>query len=60
MKDRQFHQVSVQVIENAKCETLYGFIDSKAEKGSNVVADDLKSHEGMVDFEHESVKYSVG
>ena len=60
MKNRETNNVTAQVIPNTRRTTLHGFIESNVEEGSEVFTDDLKSYERMVDFDHKSVKYSVG
>ncbi len=59
-KERETKKVKAKVIENTKRPTLHGFIDESIEPGSTVFTDDFKSYEKLVDFDHDSVKHSVG
>ena len=59
-KERETKQVKAKVIENTKRPTLHVFIDESIEKGSTVYTDDFKSYEKLLDFDHDSVKHSVG
>ncbi len=60
MKERESNQVSARVIENTKRATLQEFVADNAKPNSTVYTDDHKSYEGMVDFEHDTVRHSVG
>ena len=59
-EERETKKVKAKVIENTKRPTLHGFIDESIETGSTVFTDDFKSYEKLVDFDHDSVKHSVG
>ena len=59
-KERETKKVKAKVIHDTKRPTLHGFIDESIEPGSTVYTDDFKSYEKLVDFDHDSVKHSVG
>ncbi len=59
-KERETKQIKAKVIENTKRPTLHGFIDENIDPGSTVYTDDFKSYEKLTDFDHDSVKHSVG
>ena len=59
-KERETKKVKAKVIQNTKRPTLHGFIDESIEPGSTVYTDDFKSYEKLTDFDHNSVKHSVG
>lgn len=60
VKDRNTKKVTANVVEKTDRPTLRGFIDDNVKKGSIVYTDEAKAYKGMVDFDHESVKHSVG
>ena len=60
VKERESNQVTAQVVDNIKRETLHEFIEDSVEQGSTVCTDDLASYENMMNYEHRSVKHSVG
>ena len=60
VKERESNQVTAQVVDNIKRETLHEFIEDNVEQGSTVCTDDLASYENMMNYEHRSVKHSVG
>ena len=59
-KDRKTNQVSAVVISETDKGTLQGFIRNRVTRGAKVYTDDNPSYSGMVDFDHASVKHSVG
>ena len=60
IKDRKTNKVNAKVVKNTDAETLQGFISENVSEGSTVYTDESRSYCGMVDFNHESVKHSVG
>ena len=60
IKDRETNKVSARVIEKADSETLHGFISDHVVQGSTVYTDEATAYNNLVDFDHESVKHSVG
>ena len=59
-KDRTTNQVRARVVKDTNKPTLQGFVKGAAKAGATVYTDDAKAYNGMVDFEHEAVKHSVG
>ena len=59
-KDRNTNNVQAEVVAHTDRATLQGFIKQTVKAGSTVYTDDAKVYETMVDFEHGSVKHSVG
>ena len=59
-KDRKTNQVSARVISETDKGTLQSFIRNRVTRGAKVYTDDNPSYSGMVDFDHASVKHSVG
>ena len=61
MKDRETNKVSAAVIEGTTQEDLEGFIQERVDPGSTVYTDDHRGYGSLcVDFEHKSVRHSVG
>ena len=60
IKDRDTNKVSAKVVEKTDSETLHGFISDHVEQGSTVYTDEATAYNNLVDFDHESVKHSVG
>ena len=60
VKDRNTNKVSAKVIENTDAKTLHTFISDNVESGSTVYTDEARSYRGMTDFQHKSVKHSIG
>ena len=60
IKDRKTNKVNAKVVKNTDSETLQNFISENVSEGSTVYTDESRSYLGMVDFEHKSVKHSVG
>ena len=60
VKERETKKVKAKVIENIKRPTLHSFIGESVELGSTVYTDDLGSYENLKDYEHGTVKHSVG
>ena len=60
IKERKTKKVVASVIEKADKQTLQGFVATNVEAGSQVFTDDALAYKGMIDFEHHSVKHSVG
>ncbi len=48
------------VVETTDKKTLQGFVAKNVEIDSQVFTDEVSAYGGMVDFEHHSVKHSVG
>ena len=60
IKDRPTNQVSAKVVEHTDADTLQGFVRNHTAPGATLYTDDAPVYDGMPDFEHESVKHSVG
>jgi transposase-like protein len=60
IKDRKTNKINAKVVKNTDAETLQGFISENVSEGSTVYTDESRSYRGMVDFEHKSVKHSIG
>lgn len=59
IKNRDKNKVVAKVVESTGKKELQGFIADNVDQGSTIYTDDHKSYEGL-DFEHETVKHSVG
>ena len=59
IKDRASNQVRAKVVEHTDAETLQGFVRDSVKAGATLYTDDAAAYDGMLDFEHESVKHSV-
>ena len=57
---RKGGKVRAQHVESTDSTSLQGFIEDTTEKGETVYTDDHRSYVGMVDFDPETVKHSVG
>ena len=60
VKEREAKQVKAKVIKDIKRPTLNGFIGINVELESTVYTDDLSSYENLENYEHGTVKHSVG
>ena len=60
VKERETKQVKVKVIKDIKRPTLNGFIGENVELESTVYTDGLSSYENLKNYEHGTVKHSVG
>ena len=60
IKDRVTKQVQAKVVPNTDQGTLQGFLRDSVQPGATVYTDDAPAYESISDFEHESVKHSVG
>ena len=60
MKERESNQVTAQVIENTKRNTLHEFIEDNACEGATVYTDDFRSYRKLRGYKHGFVKHSVG
>ena len=60
VKERETKQVKAKVIEDINRPTLHEFIGENVELGATVYTDDLSSYENLKDYEHGTVKHSVG
>ena len=61
MKDRSTRKVAAQVVKDTTADTLQGFVQNYAEKGSTVYTDDHRSYTNLHKaYEHGTVKHSVG
>ena len=60
IKDRVTKQVRAKVVPNTDQGTLQGFLRDSVQPGATVYTDDAPAYESIPDFEHESVKHSVG
>lgn len=59
-KDQSTKKVAVKVIPNTKSETVSKFILDHVEPGAKLYTDDANAYLSLVDFDHDSVKHSVG
>lgn len=57
---RRGGKVQAKHINSTDGETLKGFISDTTKKGEKVYTDEHKGYIGMVDFDHETVRHSVG
>lgn len=60
IKNRKTKQVRARVVNRTDSRTLQSFVRANVEEGSTVYTDESRAYSGMVDFEHQSVKHSVG
>ena len=60
VKDQKIKHVTVTVVPNAKRETLCKLDLTLVEPGVTVYTDDATAYFALVEFDDESVKYSVG
>ena len=60
VKERETKQVKAKVIKDIKRPTLNGFIGENVELESTVYTDDLSGYENLKNYEHGTVKHSVG
>ncbi len=60
VKNRGSKQIRVKVVERIDSGTLQGFVRENVEEGSIIYTDAATAYQRMVDFEHKSVKHSVG
>ncbi len=59
VKDRISNHVRAKVVEHTDAETLQGFVRDSVKSGATLYTDDATAYDGMMDFEHESVKHSA-
>ena len=60
VKDRETKQVVAKVVRTTDSETLQGFVREHVEAGADVFTDDASAYAGLTDYEHETVRHSVG
>ncbi len=60
VKDRRTKKVSAAVVSRTDSETLHGFIRQRVRRGATVYTDDASAYQNLTEFEHDSVKHSVG
>jgi len=60
VKNRGSKQIIAKVVEHTDSQTLQGFVKENVVQGSTIYTDDATAYQGLVDFEHKSVKHSVG
>ena len=60
IKDRKTNRVFASVISGTDKGTLHCLIQNCVSPGAKIYTDDNLSYRGMVNFDHESVKHSVG
>ena len=60
VKDRETKRVAARVVAHTDGETLQGFVREHVESGATVYTDDASAYGGLADYEHDSVKHSVG
>ena len=59
VKDRATNQVSTQVVQDTKRQTLQGFVEERTETDTEVYSDEATAYVG-IDRTHSAVKHSVG
>jgi len=60
IKNRETKQVRARVVKQTDSCTLQGFVRENVVEGSTLYTDEATAYRGMVDFEHQRVKHSVG
>lgn len=60
VKDRETNKVSAKVIEKTDSKTMKEFISDNVSEGATVYTDEATVYNNLADFEHQSVKHSVG
>ena len=60
IKDRVTKQVAAQVVTDTDGETLQGFVRDHVEPGAEVFTDEARAYVGLTDYEHGTVRHSVG
>ena len=60
VKDRETKQVALRVVANTDSDTLQGFVREHVEPGAEVFTDDAAAYDGLHEYEHGTVKHSVG
>ena len=60
VKDRATNKVSAAVVERTDAYTLKTFVEDRVRNDAAVFTDDHPAYQGMVYFEHDSVKHSAG
>ena len=52
-------RVRARVVQRTDSRTLQSFVRANVEEGATVYTDESKAYQGLVDFEHQSVKHSI-
>lgn len=60
VKNRETKQVRARVVQRTDSRTLQSFVRENVEEGATVYTDESKAYRCLVDFEHQSIKHSVG
>ena len=60
LKGRKTGKVRAKVVDSTDRQTLHQFIEKNVAKGSQVYTADARSYLGVVGFDHEAVRHSVG
>ena len=60
VKDRETKHVAARVAPNTDGETLQGFVRDHVEPGAEVFTDDAAAYDGLTDYDHGTVRHSVG
>ena len=60
VKDRDTKMIAAKVVRSTDAVTLQRFVRENVESGATVYTDDAGAYEGLTDFDHGSVKHSVG
>ena len=60
VKDRETKKVAARVVTNTDSATLQGLVREHVEPGATVYTDDASSYDGLHDYQHGTVRHSVG
>ena len=60
VKDRGTKKVAARVVSSTDGETLQEFVREHVEPGAEVFTDDARAYEGLTEYEHATVRHSVG
>lgn len=60
LKDRETKKVAARVVSSTDGETLQEFVREHVEPGAEVFTDDARVHRGLTEYEHGTVRHSVG
>ena len=60
VKDRETLRVSASVVSQTDAATLQGFVRENVVPGATLYTDEAVAYQGMPEFEHETIRHSVG
>ncbi len=60
IKERESKQLSAQVIDHTRRDTLHGLIKEHVQAGANVMSDDFISYQQLDGYKHQFVRHSAG